>query len=85
MRELAVRSGNENPSVSDRTNANLEYTQLLQEIDVATTTSFNGNNLLECNHRPHVPGWVSKPEYEPDHDSDRWYAHRQSRLDHFNR
>ena len=48
MRELAVRSGNET-LLSDRTNANLEYTQLLQEIErVATTTSSNGNNLLSA-------------------------------------
>ncbi|MEC7750696.1 MAG: flagellin [Myxococcota bacterium] len=49
MRELAVRSGNETLSASDRTNASLEYNQLLQEIErVATTTSFNGNNLLSA-------------------------------------
>ena len=49
MRELAVRSANETLSTADRTNANLEYQQMIGEIErVATTTSFNGNTLLSA-------------------------------------
>lgn len=48
MRELAVRSANETLSGSDRTNADLEFQQLKDEIGrIGSTTSYNGNNLLE--------------------------------------
>jgi flagellin len=48
MRELAVRSGNETLSDSDRTNADLEFQQLKEEITrIGSTTSYNGNVLLD--------------------------------------
>ena len=47
MRELAVRASNETLSASDRTNANLEFTQLQAEINrIGNTTSYNGTDLL---------------------------------------
>ena len=47
MRELAVRASNETLSTSDRTNANLEFTQLQAEINrIGNTTSYNGTDLL---------------------------------------
>lgn len=49
MRELAVRASNETLSAADRTNSNLEYQQLVNEIErIATTTRFNGNSLLSA-------------------------------------
>ena len=49
MRELAVRSGNETLSASDRSNADLEFQQLKQEITrIGNTTSYNGVNLLNA-------------------------------------
>ena len=48
MRELAVRSSNETLSPSDRSNADLEFQQLTDEINrIGSTTSYNGNNLLD--------------------------------------
>ena len=48
MRELAVRSANETLSNSDRTNADLEFQQLKEEITrIGSTTSYNGNTLLD--------------------------------------
>jgi flagellin len=48
MRELAVRSSSETLSASDRTNADLEFQQLKEEIDrIATSTSYNGISLLD--------------------------------------
>ena len=47
MRELAVRSSNATLSASDRTNANLEFVQLHEEITrVAESTTFNGQQLI---------------------------------------
>jgi len=47
MRELAVRASNETLSTADRTNANLEFGQLQNEINrIGETTSYNGTNLL---------------------------------------
>ena len=49
MRELAVRSGNETLSASDRSNADVEFQQLKQEITrIGNTTSYNGVNLLNA-------------------------------------
>ncbi len=49
MRELAVRSSSETLSVSDRTNADLEFQQLKQEITrVSSSTSYNGTTLLDA-------------------------------------
>ena len=49
MRELAVRSSSETLSASDRTNANLEFQQLKEEINrVADSTSYNGKTLLNA-------------------------------------
>lgn len=48
MRELAVRSSSETLSASDRTNSDLEFQQLKDEINrVAKSTSYNGISLLE--------------------------------------
>jgi flagellin len=48
IRELAVQSSNASNSASDRAALNNEATALISEIDrVASTASFNGNNLLD--------------------------------------
>ena len=48
VRELAVQSSNASNSASDRASLQNESTQLLQEIDrIATSSSFNGNKLLD--------------------------------------
>jgi len=48
MRELSIQSANATNSSSDRTALQSEVTQLQAEIDrVATTTQFNGLNLLD--------------------------------------
>lgn len=48
IRELAVQSANATNSVSDRAALNSEANQLVAELDrVATTTQFNGLNLLD--------------------------------------
>lgn len=48
VRELAVQSANATNSASDRKAINAEATQLLAELDrIATTTQFNGTNLLD--------------------------------------
>ncbi len=47
MRELAVQSANDTYTASDRHALNLEYQQLMQEINrVAQTTQWNGMNIL---------------------------------------
>ena len=47
MRELSVQSSNDTNDTSDRTNLNLEFTQLKNEIDrIANTTTWAGQNLL---------------------------------------
>jgi flagellin len=48
IRELAVQAASDSNSASDRAALNDEVTQLVEEINrVATTTSFNGTNLLD--------------------------------------
>lgn len=48
MRELAVQSRNASNSDADRVSLNEEFSQLLAENDrLATTTAFNGRNLLD--------------------------------------
>ena len=48
MRELSIQSANATNSTSDRTALQSEITQLQAEVDrVATTTQFNGLNLLD--------------------------------------
>ena len=48
MRELSVQAANGSNSASDRTAIQAEISQLQSEINrVASTTSFNGNNLLD--------------------------------------
>ena len=48
MRSLAVEASNATATASDRASLNQEVQQLSQEIQrVATTTSFNGTNLLD--------------------------------------
>jgi flagellin len=48
VRELAVQSANATNSASDRKAINAEANQLLSELDrIATTTQFNGINLLD--------------------------------------
>ena len=50
IRELSLQSANASNSSSDRSALNLEAQQLLQELDrVATTTSFNGQKILNGN------------------------------------
>jgi len=47
MRELAVRASSETLSASDRTNSNLEFQQLKEEVNrVADSTTYNSKNLL---------------------------------------
>lgn len=47
MKDLALQSANGTNNNSERTNMNLEFQQLIAEIDrVVNTTSFNGQNLL---------------------------------------
>jgi flagellin len=47
MRELATLAQNDTYTTDDRTNANLEYTQLAAEIDrIATKTKFNGEKVM---------------------------------------
>ena len=49
MRELAVRSSNETLSASDRSNADLEFGQLKDEIvRISSSTSYNGKTLLNA-------------------------------------
>ncbi len=48
MRELAVQSANDSNSASDRSSLQKEVNQLKAELErIATTTSFNGKNLLD--------------------------------------
>lgn len=48
VRELAVQSANGTNSTSDRTAIQAEVTQLLGQIDdIASTTTFNGTNLVD--------------------------------------
>jgi flagellin len=48
MRELAVQSANDTNSASDRSSLQAEVGQLISEMDrIATTTQFNGKNLLD--------------------------------------
>jgi len=50
IRELSLQSANASNSSSDRSALNLEAQQLLQELDrVSTTTSFNGQKILNGN------------------------------------
>jgi flagellin len=49
IRELAVRAGNETLTASDRTAADLEFQQMLNEIArVGSTTNFNGGPVLSA-------------------------------------
>lgn len=48
MRELAVQASNDTNTASDRTALQTEFDELSNEIDrIATTTQFNGQNLLD--------------------------------------
>ncbi len=48
MRELAVQSANDTNSSADRESLQAEVDQLISELDrIATTTQFNGRNLLD--------------------------------------
>ncbi|MEN8189425.1 MAG: flagellin [Thermodesulfobacteriota bacterium] len=48
MRELAVQSANDTNTSSDRSSLQAEVNQLISELDrIATTTSFNGQRLLD--------------------------------------
>jgi flagellin len=50
MRELAVQAGNDTYSNDDRSALNLEYKQLMSEINrVASNTQWNGMNILDNN------------------------------------
>jgi flagellin len=48
MRELAVQSANDTNNAADRASLQAEVAQLKDELErIATTTNFNGNNLLD--------------------------------------
>ncbi len=48
IREIAIQSANDTNSAADRTSLQAEVDQLLAEVDrIATTTQFNGRNLLD--------------------------------------
>ncbi|MCF8112114.1 MAG: flagellin [Desulfobacteraceae bacterium] len=48
MRELAVQSGNETNTDTDRQSMNAEFQSLMEELNrIADTTSFNGKNVLD--------------------------------------
>jgi flagellin len=48
LRELAIQAANGTLSTADRTTIDTEYQELIVEIDrIATTTDFNGVNLLD--------------------------------------
>ncbi len=56
MRELSMQSANGTLSASDRATLNTEFTQLQQEIDrIASTTVFNGINLLDGSASSGIP------------------------------
>jgi flagellin len=49
MRELAVQSSSDTNTTDDRAEIQLENAKLIEEIDrIATTTQFNGQNLLDA-------------------------------------
>jgi len=55
MRELAVQAANDTNTEKDRSSLNLEYVQLMQEINrVAQTTQWNGMNVLNNAVEPEV-------------------------------
>ncbi len=55
MRELAIQSANDTNSSADRTSLQSEVTQLQAELDrVATTTTFNGQRILDGSFTNHV-------------------------------
>ncbi|NQY62773.1 MAG: flagellin [Alteromonadaceae bacterium] len=52
MRELSVQSANDTNSASNRASIQIEVDQLYEELDrIATTTSFNGINLLDGSNK----------------------------------
>ena len=52
MRELSVQSANDTNSASNRASIQIEIDQLYSELDrIATTTSFNGINLLDGSNK----------------------------------
>ncbi|MEM1453063.1 MAG: flagellin [Planctomycetota bacterium] len=56
MRELSMQSANGTLSDSDRATLNTEFTQLKEEIDrIASTTVFNGINLLDGSASSGIP------------------------------
>jgi flagellin len=51
IRSLAVEAGSDTTTTSDKTNLQTEVQQLIQEVNqIAQTTNFNGNNLLDGSH-----------------------------------
>jgi len=64
MRELAVQSANDTNTGSDRTSLNLEYGQLLQEINrIAQNTQWNGMSIMN-NTTIGTGGTVAAPTTE---------------------
>lgn len=56
LRELAMQSANGTLSDSDRMTLDVEYTQLIEEVDrIANTTVFNGINLLDGSGTAGIP------------------------------
>jgi len=51
MRELAVQASSDTVTSSGKTDLNLEFQQLYQEIDrIGTQTQWNGSNILDATH-----------------------------------
>jgi flagellin len=74
-RELTVQSTNDTNTVQDRTNIQLEATQITKEVDrIAKTTNFNTINLLNVNGA--VPGASNVVQ----HLKDSWLAQCVSRI-----
>jgi len=88
MRDLAVESLNATNSSADRADLNQQFQQLKADVDqVASTTAFNGVNLLDgsgrCQRRPDDHGVVGCQcqVCEPRrHLPARWYGRNSRRL-----
>lgn len=55
IRSLAVEAASDTATTNDKTNLQTEVSQLIQEVNqLAQTTNFNGNNLLDGSHEGFV-------------------------------
>jgi flagellin len=74
-RELSVQATNDTNTVQDRTNLQLEATQITKEVDrIAQTTDFNTINLLNVN------GAIAGASTVVQHLKDSWLAQSISRI-----